>query len=362
MTVRMRTEYWTKRILYNQVDNLKYELGLDFIDASYPINSKALAKEHCKNVFIDEIDFPSQYICGILYKGDISTSIALNSSREACQQNFDCMHELIHYFFHDISCCQLMCSDKNIQQDSYIEWQANEGAAQFLVPYQIFIPKYLELEKKYAHSFWEDDSIEELAEYFNVSYGVIKNRINSLETEILQYKRGKDIKSLALISKNRAVTLGLNKYKLKQLYCKNCLSLVDDDYEYCPICCNDLFNHTFFKQKKRKGAGFMIYKSEIETDENKKVKKCPRCDNEEILDGDYCQICGLELYNRCTNFEEDDYGNFVQGCGEICSSNARYCHRCGHKTSFYQLGLLPDYNQEKNNNDFVISNGDDLPF
>ena len=106
----------------------------------------------------------------------------------------------------------------------------------------------------------------------------------------------------------------------------------------------------------------MIYKSEIETDENKKVKKCPRCDNEEILDGDYCQICGLELYNRCTNFEEDDYGNFVQGCGEICSSNARYCHRCGHKTSFYQLGLLPDYNQEKNNNDFVISNGDDLPF
>ena len=26
----------------------------------------------------------------------------------------------------------------------------------------------------------------------------------------------------------------------------------------------------------------MIYKSEIETDENKKAKKCPRCNNEQI--------------------------------------------------------------------------------
>ena len=312
MTIKMRTEYWTKQMLYNQVDNLKYELGLDFTNMSYPINSKELAKKYYKNVVIEEIKFPSQYICGILYKGDISTSIALNSRREACQQNFDCMHELIHYFFHDISYCQLMCSDKSVKQDSYIEWQANEGAAQFLVPYQIFIPKYLELERKFAKSNWDDLYLDELCSYFNVSPSVIQNRINSLETEILQYKKGQDIKSLAVISKNRAVSLGLSKYKLKQLYCKNCLGLVDDDYQYCPICGNYLCNSTFFKQKKRKGAGFMIYKSEIETDENKKAKKCPRCNNEQILEGNYCQICGLELYNRCSNYEDDGLGNIIR--------------------------------------------------
>ena len=106
----------------------------------------------------------------------------------------------------------------------------------------------------------------------------------------------------------------------------------------------------------------MIYKNEIETDENKKVKRCPRCDNEEILDGDYCQICGLELYNRCINYEEDNYRNFIQGCGEFCFSNARYCPRCGAKTTFYQLGILSDYTVEKSAQDFVVSDTSDLPF
>ena len=360
MTIKMKTEYWTKRTLYNQVDALKHKLGLDNIDISYPVDSKKLAKKYCKNVVLEEIEFPSHYICGILYKGDNTTSIALNSNREICQQNFDCMHELIHYFFHNISYCQLMCSDKNIKQDSYIEWQANEGAAQFLVPYQIFIPKYLELEKKYAHSFWEDDSIEELAKYFNVSYGVIKNRINSLETEILQYKKGKSINSLVVISKSKAISLGLDSFKIKQLYCNKCLSIIDNNYNYCPICGNDLINHSFFKQRKRKGAGFMIYKNKVELDENKKAKICPRCGNEEILEGSYCKICGLELFNRCSNFDENNWS----GCGEVCDGNARYCHKCGATTTYYNLNIIPDYTSESNNKTLeqLLSNSDNLPF
>lgn len=359
MTLKMKTDYWNKKKLYNEVDKLKYELGLELTSDIYPIDSKKLGKYNCKNLIIDEIPFPSQYICGILYKGDNSTSIALNSNRETYQQNFDCMHELIHYFFHDISYCQLMCSEKNINQDSYIEWQANEGAAQFLVPYQIFIPKYLELEKKYAHSFWEDDSIEELAEYFNVSYSVIKNRINNLENEILQYKKGTNINSLVVISKSKAISLGLNSFKIKQLYCNNCLSIINDNYNYCPICGNDLINHTFFKQKKRKGAGFMIYKNEVELDENKKAKICPRCGNEEILEGPYCKICGLELFNRCINYDENNW----DGCGEVCDANARFCHKCGSKTSYYNLNIMSDYTTENTNKTFEeLLTSDDLPF
>lgn len=353
-------------MLYNNIDKLRSNLGISLFEFDYPINSIKLGKQHCNNLTIEKIPFPTPYICGILYKGDNSTSIALNSNRESYQQNFDCMHELIHYFFHDISYCQLMCSEKNIKQDSYIEWQANEGAAQFLVPYQIFIPKYLELEKKYAYSLWEDDSIIELAEYFNVSYSVINNRINNLETEILQYKREKNINSLVVLSKTKAISLGLNIFKVKQWYCKRCLNIVDKTYNYCPMCGNDLINHSFFKQRKRKGAGFMIYKNEIETDENKKVKKCPRCENEEILDGTYCKICGLELYNRCTNYEKDSYGKIINGCTEICDTNARYCHKCGSKTNFYKLDILSDYTIEKSSKDFEasISNQEysDLPF
>ena len=347
MTPKMKTEYWTKEVLYNHIDNLRLQLGISLSECDYPINSLELGKQHCNNLTIEKIPFPTHYICGILYKGNDTTSIALNSNREECMQNFDCMHELIHYFFHDISCCQLMCSEKNIQQDLYIEWQANEGAAQFLVPYQLFIPKYLELERKYAYSFWEDDSIEELANFFNVSYGVIKNRINSLKTEIMQYKQGQSLKSLVVISKTKAVSLGLDSLKLKQLYCKKCLTAISDKYDYCPICNNDLLNHSFFKQKKRKGAGFMIYKNEIELDNEKKAKMCPKCHNEEILNGSHCKICGFELFNRCTNFEADEYGNIIGGCAEICDANARYCHKCGFKTTFFENGLLCNYKDYK---------------
>lgn len=360
MILQMKTEYWTKRTLYEFVDALKKSFGITLSSCDYPVNSIELGKNFCKNLTIEKIPFPSNYICGILYKGNNSTSIALNSSRELYQQNFDCMHELIHYFFHDISYCQLMCSEKNIKQDSYIEWQANEGAAQFLVPYQIFIPKYLELEKKYAHSFWEDDSIEELAEYFNVSYGVIKNRINSLETEIMQYKKGININSIVVISKSKAVSLGLDSYKIKQLYCNKCLSIINNNYNYCPICGNDLINHSFFRQRKRKGAGFMIYKNKIDLDKNKKATTCPRCGNEEILEGPYCKICGLELFNRCINYDENTW----DGCGEVCDANARYCHKCGSKTLYFVLDIIPDYTSESSNKTFeeLSSNADDLPF
>lgn len=340
----MKTEYWNKETLYKNIDKLRLDLGFSLEESDYPISSINLGKQHCNNLTIEEVPFPTPYICGILYKGNISTSIALNSNREKCMQNFDCMHELIHYFFHDISYCQLMCSEKTIKQDSYIEWQANEGAAQFLVPYQIFIPKYLELEDKYAKSNWDDLSIEELSKYFNVSYGVIKNRINNLETEILQYKRGRDIKALTLISKSKAISLGLDKFKVEQLYCKKCLNIIDDEYSYCPICGNDLTNNSIFKQKKRKGAGFMIYKNEIEVDEYGKIKICPRCHNEEILEGPYCKICGLELINRCSSYVENDWTSSLNGCNEVCDTNARYCHKCGCETTFYKNKLLCDYN------------------
>lgn len=358
MIIQMKTEYWTKKDLYNQVDLLKQELGLELIPNIYPINSKELGQKYCKDLVIEEIPFPSHYICGILYKGNDTTSIALNSNREKCMQNFDCMHELIHYFFHDISYCQLMCSEKKITQDAYIEWQANEGAAQFLIPYQLFIPKYLELEKKYAHSFWEDDSIEELAKLFNVSYWVIKNRISSLKNEILQYKQGTPIDSLVLISKSKATSLGLDNIKISQLYCKKCLGIIENDFNFCPICDNDLSNHSLFRQKKRKGAGFMIYKNEVELDANKKAMKCPRCENEEILEGSYCKICGLELFNKCSNeLTIDNFGNYIDGCSEICDGNARYCHKCGSKTTFYELGIISSYDSTEN-----IFDSSDLPF
>lgn len=168
----MNTRYWNKTNLYRQVDALKKELQSLYVFNATGIDSKGLAYQCVNNLAIREIPFDNTKICGILYKGDRKTAIGLNVNRTPEMQNFDCMHELIHYFFHDICYCQCICSDEQsgeyIQQDRIQEWQANEGAAQFLVPYQDFIPRFTKLLNSGVTGV---QSI--LAEYYNVTTQVI---------------------------------------------------------------------------------------------------------------------------------------------------------------------------------------------
>ena len=204
----METKFWNKTTLYSHIDSLKTQLGVPF--AQYPIDSQSLAYKCIRNLFIDYIPFPSTKICGILYKGNTSTSIALNANRTVQMQNFDCMHELIHYFLHNVSYCQCICCDeqgsKYIQQDRIQEWQANEGAAQFLVPDQDFIPHFSARLDEQGTS-WSIQS--ELASYYGVSTQVINIRIESLSYEISQYRNGVPIEKVELLSRNQRRARGI---------------------------------------------------------------------------------------------------------------------------------------------------------
>lgn len=82
----------------------------------------------------------------------------------------------------------------------------------------------------------------------------------------------------------------------------------------------------------------MIYNDGVPMDENFRVKYCPRCKNQEIdSDSEFCQICGLSLYNVCTgdwNEEVPEHKN---------KSNARYCKICGRPTTYYHQKILVSY-------------------
>lgn len=206
----MDTRFWTKRSLYSQIDALRRRLGVSA--ATFPINAIDLAYTHTKALSLEILPFSNNKICGILYKGVRSTSIALNANREPEMQNFDCMHELIHYFIHDIQQCQRICSSDNrlencIEQDSYLEWQANEGAAQFLVPYQDFIPNFSALLDNPPHrNFWIEGC---LADQYGVSPQVITFRLSSLGHEIDQYRAGVPIDRINILSKRQRQRLNI---------------------------------------------------------------------------------------------------------------------------------------------------------
>lgn len=128
--------YITKNSLNAAVDKKMNELGITISD--YPVNSRDIA---CRlGIEIIEHKFKSIMICGILYKGTHKSTIILNSLRSLKGQNFDCMHELIHYWYHENG--DYLCLERNNRLN--MEWQANEGAAQALMPQKLFITRFLQ--------------------------------------------------------------------------------------------------------------------------------------------------------------------------------------------------------------------------
>lgn len=219
-------KYATKETLYCTVNRLKRSLGIN----SYPVNSKELLQCFCKELRIEYIPFSTNDICGILYKGDNSTDIGLNTNRTEDQQNFDCMHEGIHYFSHDISYCKCVCSEKIISQEKAIEYQANEGAAQFLVPYELFIPEVADLFCSELSSFDIDVMILELAKKYKVSDAVITVRLRSLKYEISQYVHGVPIDKIRILSDSRQKQEGIQVKSIMDIRDQKYVDMLNESF------------------------------------------------------------------------------------------------------------------------------------
>lgn len=129
--------------------------------------------------------------------------ILVNSNLTFAEQNFHGTHE----FIHTVSCRKnrgqtFSCFDTvRPNQNSYIEWIANEGAAELLVPYKQLLP----LIKKHYPDLIQDlgtySFCEEYADSFLVSPMVLQNRIDSLKYEIHQHISGIEIEDIQILSK-----------------------------------------------------------------------------------------------------------------------------------------------------------------
>jgi rubrerythrin len=115
-------------------------------------------------------------------------------------------------------------------------------------------------------------------------------------------------------------------YKRKCNHCGH--GFVSKVSKYCPICG---FKLTW-------GDGEMKYTDGVSLDGEGRAYICPRCDNEDIDEGNYCKICGAYVINRCTN-DDTSY----DGCGVTASGNARFCVQCGAETTFYRDDLLDSW-------------------
>ena len=206
--------YCTKEDLYKYISELKMYMQLSLGDVGLDFFS--ICKQ-IKNLDIRIVGFKDKSLRGLSHPKD--RIILLNSSRSEIERNFDCAHELIHVIKHKNENCQSFnCFDRlQPMQNSYLEWQANEGAAEMLVPYKVFIPLFCTNVTKCKGSLDYQNLKEELAEHFQVPVMVIELRIDNLKYEIQQFEQGCDVNHLCILSNNEQLRRGINvpSYNMK---------------------------------------------------------------------------------------------------------------------------------------------------
>ena len=199
--------YCTKDDLYKNVAKTKELMG---------IKSDAVGLDfyrtcsHLKKLDVRIVDFKDRSLRGLSVPKE--NIILLNSSRNKAERNFDCAHEFIHVTKHKNENFQTFNCFDNLrpQQSPFLEWQANEGAAEMLVPYKMFIPMFCESISNcetYADYY---SFLEFLSCIFNVPIAVIELRVDNLKYEIHQYENGCDINHISLLSNKKQAQRGIH--------------------------------------------------------------------------------------------------------------------------------------------------------
>lgn len=197
-----------KKQLYADIIRMKKFLG--YMPRQYGID---IVSNWPYGIRMDTVPFKTKGLRGMAIVGEAPDPdiILLNAARTIMEQNFDCVHEMVHLFKHrKLDKKTFNCFDKvAATQDPFLEWQANEGAAEFLVPYSIFIP----LAKEFLDFSFTKINIDAFKTYasniFKVPPAVIKYRLDSLKYEMYQYYAGIDIKNIKILSMHQQAKLNI---------------------------------------------------------------------------------------------------------------------------------------------------------
>lgn len=181
----------TKLQLYEEVEVLRRQYGV-----TPPVDAEALARYVCDNLTVETLPFESTAICGILVREPGATSIALNAARSPAERNFDCAHELFHYILHPGPGFMLCRNEPRLTsfRSDYrpvdaAEYQANEAAAELLMPYREFLPLVAG-----AFREWEGIAVPgqkaRVARHFGVTPAMVAVRLEALAYELMQVLDG----------------------------------------------------------------------------------------------------------------------------------------------------------------------------
>lgn len=199
--------FLSKEELYLLIDYIRYSFNID-------INSVFNVPKFCQDNFNDIINydfhqFKDTKIGGFLVKNKIpeKSYITVNTSKEPISTIFDLTHEMIHFLLHPENRKHYISS--SLCDIDNFEWQANEGAAELLVPYKRFIPSFVKNIKNCNSRIEYIDLLNHLSDKYKVSTAVLEYRISGLKYEIHQYENGISIDKIQFLSKRAQEEQGI---------------------------------------------------------------------------------------------------------------------------------------------------------
>lgn len=208
-----------KKRLYEIIEDIRTNF-LKVATNDYPLNLIEMCKED-DAVFVEYVPFKTRSLRGMAvvdHTAGGTDIILLNSNRPAIEHNLVCAHELIHLLLHrHLGASSFNCYDTiQSSQNSYIEWQANEGGAELLAPYKDILP-IIKDNFPFTNYHQIRSLRNQLAARFNVTTTVIEMRLESLKYEIEQYLSGVDINDLEIISLTKQKERGIRVTSLNDL-------------------------------------------------------------------------------------------------------------------------------------------------
>jgi len=210
------SNFMTKLDVYNMADVVRVELGKS---ARKPLDPFSVVYKYPDTLGIKFHRFDSEKIGGFIVKNDPQydkSFIILNATKPPESKKFNCCHELVHFFKHP--CDSYTCASYLNNSDPF-EYQANECAAELLIPYRDAVP-FIAAQWEEALSVVKTDPQFgdlpfgfipiRISKRYGVSEKIAEYRITSLDYEVFQYFNGTDIDRLQIVSRRKQ-----DQYRIK---------------------------------------------------------------------------------------------------------------------------------------------------
>lgn len=349
---------------FSKAQEKAYQTVINSKITTLPINLKVIIKQFDNlflkkySVFARENGMTIPEVCELLNseegclwrRGDNKYIIFYNDTVKSRERiRFTIAHEIGHFVLGHLEFAEKTKIGRytltDFENDAF-EKEANYFAKRLLAP--------LPLVYDFV-SIWNRITADLIMDIFDVSFTVSNHIINDLH----RAQRNGIYRVFHDINHQFSDYINKVKYALWCNFCNHAFSIKNANY--CPICGqkNFLFNDSIFVVRRNDD---LIYPG-FALDNDMRAVQCPRCGNEEV-EGNYCKICATYLFNICTGIDDSDdeyyrrnikWGQHNGGCGQILEGNARYCHECGSTSSFYEDGLLDNWNDNTNEKKQLVS-------